>query len=210
MVYVFNATEFGTLYTKPELQAISELCKENGLLLLLDGARLGAALTAETNDLKLQDIAELTDIFWIGGTKTGALLGEAIVIPNPDLRHDFNFHLKQRGALLAKGRVLGLQFRELFQNGLFFELARHANNMAGVLSRGIERAGFSFIAPTETNQVFPILPNDLIEHLQSSFEFHIWGRHDEGSSVARMVTSWATNKEVVDAFLDQIGIYPRK
>ncbi|WP_207383703.1 threonine aldolase family protein [Ruegeria denitrificans] len=205
LVYISNATEVGTLYTKAELEAISTLCRERGLLLLLDGARLGAALSANKNDLTLNDIAELTDIFWVGGTKVGALLGEAIVIPNPNLREDFAFHIKQRGALLAKGRVLGLQFRELFGDGLYFDLARHANTMAERLSDGIAKAGFEFVAKTETNQLFPILPNDLIAQLKEQFDFYIWEPYDADTSVTRLVTSWATAKERVDAFLEAVS-----
>ncbi|NTI03122.1 aminotransferase class I/II-fold pyridoxal phosphate-dependent enzyme [Agrobacterium rhizogenes] len=200
LVYLSNATEVGTLYTKEELEAISTLCKERGLLLLLDGARLGAALSAKKNNLSLKDIAELTDIFWIGGTKVGALLGEAIVISNPELRDGFKFHIKQRGALLAKGRVLGLQFRELFRDGLYFDIAQHANDMAQRLSAKISSAGYCFAAETETNQLFPILPNVLIEKLKDHFDFYIWEPHDGSSSVIRLVTSWATQEEQVDAF----------
>lgn len=201
LVYLSNATEIGTVYTKSELEAISKLCKARGLLLLLDGARLGAALTAGKNDLTLRDIAELTDIFWIGGTKVGALLGEAIVIPNPSLREEFNFHIKQRGALLAKGRVLGLQFRELFRDRLYFELAQRTNFMAQRLSSGIAEAGHGFLAETETNQLFPILPNGLIEKLKNDFDFYVWEPHDASSSVIRLVTSWATEESDVDEFL---------
>ena len=204
LVYISNATEVGTLYTKSELQAISKLCKERDLLLLLDGARLGAALSADKNDLTLKDIADLTDIFWMGGTKVGALLGEAIVIPNPKLREEFNFHIKQRGGLLAKGRILGLQFRELFRDRLYFDLARHSNNMASRLSDGIAKAGYSFVAETETNQLFPILPNDLIDHLKRRFDFYIWEPYDDSSSVTRLVTSWATEQERVDEFVSEV------
>jgi threonine aldolase len=207
LVYISNATEAETLYSKAELQAISDLCRTKGLLLLLDGARLGAALTAEKNDLSLEDIASLVDIFWIGGTKVGALLGEAIVIPNSELRDDFDFHIKQRGALLAKGRILGLQFRELFKDGLFFDLAKHSNDMAARLSGGIANAGYSFVAETETNQIFPILPNDLIDHLKQTFEFYVWEPYDDAHSVTRLVTSWATDEHKVEAFIDMIRAF---
>ena len=143
LVYISNATETGTVYTKAELQGLSEVCKRNGLLLLLDGARLGVALTSSINDLSLNDIAELTDIFWIGATKAGALIGEAIVIPNGQLADEFTFHIKQRGGLLAKGRLLGIQFVELFSDGLFFELSQHANAMAQKLSTAITYCGYS-------------------------------------------------------------------
>lgn len=207
LVYISNATEVGTLYTKAELQAISELCKKRGLLLLLDGARLAAALSADKNDLTLKDIAELADIFWMGGTKVGALIGEAIVIPKQDLRDEFNFHIKQRGALLAKGRILGLQFRELFGKGLYFSLAKHANAMASRLSQGFIDAGYKFFAETETNQLFPILPNDVIEQLKAKYDFYVWEPHDASSSVLRLVTSWATSEEQVDEFISDMKSY---
>jgi threonine aldolase len=204
LVYLSNATETGTLYTKAELSAISDLCKERGLILFLDGARLGAALSAVKNDLTLADLACLTDIFWIGGTKVGALLGEAIVINNPSLAEDFAFHVKQRGGLLAKGRTLGVQFLELFRSNLFFELARHANNMAQLLSLGVIEAGFSLSAETETNQVFAILPNTLISKLQNEFQFYVWEMVGSDRAVVRLVTSWATSESQVSAFTKKL------
>lgn len=204
LVYISNATEIGTLYSKAELSAISTLCRERGLLLLLDGARLGAALSAKKNDLTLKNIAELTDMFWIGGTKVGALVGEAIVIPNSALRAEFNFHIKQRGALLAKGRLLGIQFRELFRHKLYFDLARHANGMAQRLSLGISKAGHRFIVETETNQIFAILPDALIEKVKVKFDFYVWEKHDVESSVIRLVTSWATRESQVDEFIAEV------
>lgn len=204
LVYVSNATEVGTLYTKAELRAISELCRERGLLFFLDGARLGAALSADKNDVTLADIAEVTDMFWIGGTKVGALVGEAIVINNDALAADFAFHIKQRGALLAKGRLLGLQFRELFRSGLFFDLAGHANRMAKDLSIGIAEAGYQMATEAETNQIFPVLPNALIEELKEAFGFYVWEKIDDDHSVIRLVTSWATQEEQVKAFIARI------
>ncbi|PWQ92371.1 threonine aldolase family protein [Leucothrix pacifica] len=205
MVYISNATETGTVYTKAELQALSAVCRSNNLLLLLDGARLASALTADINDLTLQDIAALTDIFWVGGTKVGALLGEAVVIPNPQLAIDFDFHIKQRGALLAKGRVLGLQFLELFKNDLLFELARSANESAQKLAKAATDNGFQLAATTESNQIFLILPNSLIEHLQERFEFYIWEKVDDKSSVIRLVTSWATDESQVQLFIEAMA-----
>ena len=204
LVYISNTTETGTVYTKAELAALSDACKANDLLLLLDGARLGAALSSAIGDCSLEDIAELTDIFWIGGTKAGALFGEAIVIPNPALAKDFLFHVKQRGALLAKGRLLGIQFRELFANDLFFTLATHANSLARKLSQAFANAGYALDAPTESNQVFPILPNQTIQTLQKDFDFYIWRKVDDDSSVIRMVTSWATDESQVDAFIQML------
>jgi threonine aldolase len=207
LVYISNATEIGTLYTKSELTALSEICKANKLLLLLDGARLGAALSAQKSDLSLADIAKLTDIFWIGGTKAGALLGEAIVINNPALQQDFAFHIKQRGALLAKGRILGVQFHALFKEGLFFAACKHANQLAQTLSQGISDAGFTLSAETETNQIFPILPNSLIEQLQNNFAFYIWEKVDTEHSCVRLVTSWASDATQVDSFISHINNY---
>lgn len=204
MVYISNATEAGTVYTRTELQDLSQTCRSNDLLLLLDGARLGVALSAQVNDLDLEDITRLTDIFWIGGTKAGALLGEAIVIPNPQLAENFAFHVKQRGALLAKGRLLGLQFAELFRDGLFFELTAHANTMAQKLSDAFIGSGFGLAAPTESNQVFAVLPNTAIEKLQQDYDFYIWEKVDASNSVIRMVTSWATDENRVDAFIRAI------
>ncbi len=204
LVYISNATETGTVYTKAELQALSLVCKDNGLLLLLDGARLGVALTAGVNDLSLADVAKLTDIFWIGGTKAGALIGEAIVIPNPELAKDFAFHIKQRGGLLAKGRLLGIQFMELFSDGLFFELTQHTNTMAQKLSDSITALGYRLAAPTESNQVFLILPDTLIASLKVNYDFYVWEKVDKQHSVTRMVTSWATDEKQVDALIAEI------
>lgn len=205
LVYISNATEVGTVYTKAELKSLSKICKENDLFLFMDGARLGVALTANTNDLTLKDIAELTDIFWIGGTKAGTLMGEAIVIPNELLARDFEFHIKQRGGLLAKGRLLGLQFVELFTDGLFFDLTRHANAMAQKLSDAITRSGYSLTAPTESNQIFSILPNAIIEHLKENYDFYVWEKADDQHSVIRIVTSWATDEKQVETLIDDIS-----
>lgn len=204
LVYISNATELGTIYSKAELSAISNFCRRQGLLLFLDGARLGAALAAEKNDLGLMDIAELTDMFWIGGTKVGTLLGEAIVISNQSLATDFAFHVKQRGGLLAKGRVLGVQFLELFRQSLFFDLASHANQMAILLSMGISEAGYRLAAATETNQVFPILPTALIAKLEEEFKFYIWETFTSDQAIIRLVTSWATDQNQVEAFVKKV------
>ncbi|KAF4584142.1 Pyridoxal phosphate-dependent transferase, major domain protein [Ophiocordyceps camponoti-floridani] len=177
LVYVSNATEVGTVYSKAELEAIRRLCRERGLLLFMDGARLGAALTSSTADLMtLPDILDLTDIFWIGGTKNGALLGEAIVVKDAKLAQDFDFYIKQHGALLAKSRVMGIAFAELFRENLFYELASGANRSAAKLSRAIVGAGYALRAATETNQVFACLPVALVERLQREFAFYVWER----------------------------------
>ena len=201
MAYISNATEAGTVYTKAELAAVSDKCRSRDLLLLVDGARMGVALTAARNDLALSDFAELADIFWIGGTKAGALVGEAVVIPNPELRRDFEFQLKQRGTLLAKGRILGLQFRELFRDRLFFELSERANAMASKLAGGLRGKGVEFSVEPESNQLFPVLADGRIEALQRDFEFYAWEAAGGGNSVARLVTSWATPEKAVDSLV---------
>ncbi len=204
VVSIANSTEVGTVYRRAELAALARCCRANGLYLYLDGARLGAALTSEEADLTLPELADLVDVFYIGGTKNGALLGEAIVINRPELQADFRFHLKQRGALLAKGRILGLQFIGLFRNGLYFELARRANALALKLARGLAAQGFRFLVPPATNQIFPILPNDLIAELQKKYGFYVWSRADADQAAIRLVTSWATQEEMVDAFLADV------
>ncbi|WP_424930133.1 threonine aldolase family protein [Amaricoccus tamworthensis] len=207
MVYISNATEVGTVYSLSELTAISGCCRENNLLLMLDGARIGAAVRA--SDVELADVAALADIFWIGGTKNGALLGEAVVIPNRELAQDFAFHVKQRGALLAKGRVLGVQFRALFTDNLYFSLADHANAMATDLSKGVEAAGFKLLVPTQANQVFPVLTDPVVSQLREKFDFHSWGRTESGDPVIRLVTSWATPQGRVQELLHTLTVYDR-
>ena len=204
LVYISNASEIGTIYTKRELQSLHDFCEEKGLYLFLDGARLGSALCSEKNDLTLADLSKLTDIFSLGGTKNGALIGEAIIINNQILNEDFAFHLKQRGALLAKGRLLGIQFVELFRENLFFELASHANKMSQKISKAIVKKGYELFAETESNQIFAVLPNILIEKLSEEFAFYIWQKKDEEHSVVRLVTSWATNEQKVDGFIDRL------
>ena len=199
LLYLSNASETGTVYTKRELSNLSALCKELNLLLLMDGARIGAALASKKNDMTLQDIFSLTDIFWIGGTKAGALMGEAIIVKRA-LADGFVFHLKQHGALLAKGRVMGVQFVELFREDLFFTLASHANAMAEKISASFEDLGYQLAAETETNQVFVILPRLLVRKLLDRFRFYTWEELDNDRVVVRIVTSWATDELQVDKF----------
>ena len=198
MVYLSNTTELGTIYNKAELTAIRELCNKFGLLLFLDGARLGSALTCESNDVKISDLANLTDVFTIGGTKNGALLGEALVIARDDLKEDFRYLIKQRGAMMAKGFVLGLQFEELFRDNLYFTLASHANDMAEKIADTLKNNGYSFYATPVTNQLFPIMPNILLKELSKEYNFMIDHEIDDNYSVIRLVTSWATSEESVD------------
>ena len=201
LVYISNSTEIGTIYQKHELEAISKVCKANQLYLFVDGARLASALTSEMNDITLSELSALVDVLYIGGTKNGGLIGEAVVINHPDFITDFPYHLKQRGALLGKGRVFGVQFREFFKENLYFELATHANKMAQKLVQGISKQGYAFLTVSATNQIFPILPNVLIEKLSQQYGFYVWSKIDDSNSAIRLVTSWATKEEAVDLFL---------
>lgn len=207
VVYISNPTEIGSIYTKGELEALSRFCQENKLLLYVDGARLGSALCSAENDLALSDLPRLVDAFYIGGTKNGALLGEALVICRDSLNEDFRYHIKQKGGLLAKGRVLGLQFLELFKDDLYFELANHANEMAGLLKTELAKAGFSFFTHSPSNQIFPILPDRLIAKLRENYEFYTWAKTDADHSAIRLVTSWATEKEAVLEFCRDLHQY---
>lgn len=207
MLYISNSTEIGTTYTKQELKKLYTLAQEHNLYLFLDGARLGAALSSNQSDLTLKDITKYTDAFTIGGTKNGALLGEAIVITHSVLKSDFAFHLKQKGAMLAKGRLLGIQFKTLFTDNLYFDLAKHANAMAHKIAQAITSSGFTHLNEPTTNLLFPILPNTLIEQLEEHFIFYRWKKQDEYSSILRLVTSWTTNEEEVDRFIECIKAY---
>lgn len=201
LVYISNSTELGTIYTKKELEDLSAFCKANNLYLFMDGARLGHALTSEISDLELKDIAQLTDVFYLGGTKNGALLGEAIIINNKILQEDFAFNIKQKGALLAKGRLLGIQFLELMQNDLYFELAKNANQQAMKIKNALSEREVQFLSDTYTNQIFPILDNQIIEVLSEKFEFYVWKKVDENLSAIRLITSWNTNNTAVEEFI---------
>jgi len=204
LVYISNPTEIGSIYKKRELEQLSQFCKENNLFLYVDGARLGSALCSKENDMDLVDLGRLVDAFYIGGTKNGALMGEALVICRDALKEDFRFHMKQKGALLAKGRLLGIQFLELFRDNLYFDLAEHANAMAGLLGNEISRAGYSFLTHSPSNQIFPILPNWLITQLQENYSFYVWEKVDTHNSAIRLVTSWATKENEVLEFIEDM------
>ena len=210
MVFISNTTEMGTLYNMSELKVVAAVCKKLKLLLFLDGARLGAALTSSKNDVTLKDVYDLTDIFWIGGTKNGALLGEAIVIKDPSIGADFPYHMKQRGALLAKGRVLGIQFSTLLQDNLFFDLAQYSNSAAVDLSSSLANMGFRLWAETESNQVFPIFPPALVQELQQHFEFFVWEHLRDGSLVIRLVISWATERSAIKKFCTMVEEWTKR
>ncbi len=204
LVYISNSTELGTTYTLKELEDLSVFCKKNNLYLFMDGARLGHGLTSEISDLTLEKVAELTDVFYLGGTKNGALIGEAVVVNNKELQQDFAFNIKQKGALLAKGRLLGIQFLELMKNDLYFDLAKHANRQAMKMKKVMQERGVQFLSDTYTNQIFPILSDQLIEKLSEKFEFYVWKRVDEGSSAIRLITSWNTGDQPVNDFIEII------
>ena len=199
LVYISNATELGTHYTLSELKAIYEFCQAHDLYLFMDGARLGNAL--QVGDMSLADVAKYTDVFYLGGTKNGALLGEAIIINRLELQIDFDFFIKQKGAMLAKGRVLGIQFLALFQDGLYDQLAHHANQLAQKIKHAMTEKGINFLVQTETNQIFPILPNSLINSLKEQYDFHEWKEMDDEFTAIRLVTSWATPEYVVEEFI---------
>lgn len=204
MVYISNPTEIGSIYTKSELEQLSNFCKVNKLFLYVDGARLGSALCSEENDMELSDLGTMVDAFYIGGTKNGALMGEALVICRDSLKDDFRFHIKQKGALLAKGRLLGIQFLELFRDDLYFDLAKHANAMARLMKSEIGQAGYSFLTHSPSNQIFPILPNWLITKLQEKYSFYVWEKVDDDNSAIRLVTSWATKEDIVLNFIQDL------
>lgn len=201
MVYISHPTELGTLYTKGELEEIGRVCRECGLYLFLDGARLGYGLMAPGTDVTIADIAKICDVFYIGGTKVGALFGEAVVIMNPQLKPDFRYCIKQKGGMLAKGRLLGIQFLELFRDGLYFEIAKHAIDMAMILKEGLKEKGYSFFMDSVTNQQFIMIEDEKLEKIREKYGVTYQQRYDETHSVIRLCTSWATTEENVRSLL---------
>ena len=204
MVYISNPSEIGTIYTLAELEEISKVCRKCGLPLFMDGARLGYGLACELCDYTLADIAALCDVFYIGGTKVGALFGEAVVITDAALKRDFRYIMKQRGAMLAKGRLLGIQFEALFEDGLYFEISRHATELAMKLRAACTAKGYPFLVDSMTNQQFPILPNSLIERLKVKFAFSLWQPTDAAHTAVRFCTSWATKEEHLDELIAEL------
>lgn len=204
LIYISNPTEYGTLYSLAELEALSAVCREKGLYLFMDGARLGYGLAAQDYDVTLPDIARLCDVFYIGGTKVGALFGEAVVIGNPAIAEDFRYLIKQHGGMLAKGRLLGVQFDALFEDGLYFEISRHAVKMADQIRAVFDELGIPYLVPGITNQIFPVLPDGFLAELSRNFMFTEMGRVDEGHRAVRFCTSWATKQENVDALCAEI------
>ena len=198
MVYISNPTELGTLYSLRELEELSRVCREKGLYLFLDGARLGYGLGAKGYDVTLPDIARLCDVFYIGGTKVGALFGEAVVIGNSRLQEDFRYLVKLHGGMLAKGRLLGIQFETLMEDGLYFEIATRADALADRIRQALDRAGFPLLVEGVTNQIFAVFPDQALEQLEKRYVFCPDRRVDEGHRAVRICTSWATREEAVE------------
>lgn len=201
MVYISFSSEVGTVYSLSQLREISAVCREYGLPLFIDGARMGYGLASEGCDVSLSDIAALADVFYLGGTKQGALFGEAVVIVNDALKKDFRYCIKQNGGMLAKGRLLGIQFLTLFEDGLYFQLSGHAVSQAMRIRDAFESKGFGFLVQSPSNQQFPILDNATMERLSSDFLFSFWQKVDDTHTAVRFCTSWATRPEAVDALI---------
>ncbi|MDE6424505.1 MAG: aminotransferase class I/II-fold pyridoxal phosphate-dependent enzyme [Muribaculaceae bacterium] len=204
MVYISHPTEYGTLYTRDELKDISEVCQCYNMPLFIDGARLAYGLAASGTDVTLHDIARLSDVFYIGGTKCGALFGEAVVTRRRELLPRFMSVMKLHGALLAKGRLLGVQFLTLFTDDLYFRIGEHADRLAGILKDGFKSKGYRMYIDSPTNQQFFVLPNEVIDRLSDSVGFELWGPRGEEESVVRFVTDWSTTEEDVAELISLI------
>ena len=202
LVYISQPTENGTLYSLAELEELGAVCREKGLIFFVDGARLGTALVS--GDATLADLARLTDVFYIGGTKLGALFGEAVVITNKALARDFRYIIKQRGGMFAKGRLLGVQFGALMRDGLYERTAKREVELAMKLRAAFEAKGWPLYYDSPTNQQFPIVPDAALEKLDEKYSFSHWGKIDEGHTAVRFCTSWATRPEDVDALISDI------
>ena len=198
MVYISYPTEYGTLYTKDELNKISEICRKYKIPLFLDGARLGYGLMSEGNDVDLPFISEVCDVFYIGGTKVGAMFGEAVVFPKGNSPTRFVSIIKQEGGLLAKGRFLGIQFDILFTNNLYFEISKHGVKMAQLLRDKLKDKGYNFLLKSPTNQQFVIIENKKMEELSKKVHFSFWEKYDENKTIIRFATSWATTEEEIN------------
>ncbi len=202
MVYISHPTEYGTLYSKQELFDISIVCKEYNIPLYLDGARLAYALTSSNTDVTLSDIAALCDVFYIGGTKCGTLCGEAVVFTKGNMPDHFLTIAKNHSALLAKGRLTGVQFDALFTDELYFKIGRYANRMADILKNGLIKKGYQLFVDSPTNQQFVVLENEMMEKLKKDIGFSYWEKYDKNHTVVRFATSWATTEEDVNKLLE--------
>ena len=204
LVYISNPTELGTIYSLAELESLSAICKDHNLYLYMDGARLGYGLAAHGNDVTFADLARLTDVFYIGGTKVGAMFGEAVVISNAAIAEDFRYIMKQHGGMLAKGWLLGLQYEALLENNLYLQIAAHADNMADRIRATLAECQYPLLVEGVTNQVFPIIPDRVLDKLQENFTFTEQVRVDEAHRAVRFCTSWATTEAAVEALCDEL------
>jgi len=207
LLYISQPTEIGTVYSLSELKALRQVCDENGLLLFVDGARLGSALTSAECDMTLRDLAALADCFYIGGTKNGLLFGEAMVIVNPALQTNFRYMIKHNGGMMAKGRLCGVMFLAAMENDDYFAWARHANAMADIVRTGMEKGGVPLYQRTTTNQIFAILTQEQNETLEKDFSYEIWEKLDGGKVAVRFVTSWATSEEDARKLADALEAF---
>ena len=207
LLYISQPTEIGTVYRLSELKALRQVCDENGLLLFVDGARLGSALTSAECDMTLRDLAALADCFYIGGTKNGLLFGEAMVIVNLALQANFRYMIKHNGGMMAKGRLCGVMFLAAMENDDYFAWARHANAMADIVRAGMEKGGVPFCQRTTTNQIFAILTPEQNETLEKDFSYEIWEKLEDGKVVVRFVTSWATSEEDARKLADALEAF---
>ena len=205
MVYISQPTEYGTIYSLAELEALGAVCRKHAIPLYIDGARLGYGLKAEGADFTLKDVARIADVFYIGGTKVGALFGEAVVVTNPKLLRNLFPLVKQHGALLAKGRLLGLQFGVLFRDGLYERIGEKAVEHAITIRESFRKAGYEVVVESPTNQQFLRLPNEVIDRLRQDMSFDYWGSRGEKESVVRFVTSWATTDEDISRLQELVG-----
>ncbi|MGM9911983.1 threonine aldolase family protein [Floccifex sp.] len=203
MVYISNATEFGTVYTREELMDLRHICDELGLYLMMDGARLAQALMSPICDYTINDLAKWCDVFYIGGTKNGALMGEAVVITNPEIKPFFRFNLKQNGAMMAKGWLLGVQFIGLFENDNYFKNAKHADELSSHIQDELVRMKYPLYMKSDTNQVFPVVSKKQYEYLSERVDFEIWDQRED-MLVIRFATSWCTKKEDVDQLIQYL------
>lgn len=201
MVYISHPTELGTLYTKSELEALHEVCAEYKIPLYMDGARLGYGLVAKGTDVTIKDIAKYTDLFYIGGTKVGALFGEALVFTKNNMPKYFHTMVKQHGAMAAKGRVIGVEFDTLFTDGLYYEISKNAIKCADRLKEGLKEKGYEFFINSPTNQIFIVATKDQLAKLEGKVEFSDWEKIDENKTAIRFVTSWATSMEDVEELI---------
>ena len=203
MVYIANVSELGTVYSKKELEDLSAYCHNHGMLFYIDGARIGSAI--DCSDVTFEDYGRLCDAFYIGGTKNGALLGEAMVIVNDNLKTNFRRVLRQRGAMLAKGRVLGIQFEELFRDGLFMKLAHRANEAMDILREGIGKLGYEFLTESRSNQIFPIFSDKILRKIETKYQYTFHHETEDGRNCIRLVTCWATDFDQCHAFVEDLA-----